>query len=155
MLLKMTFLTFLALAQSGASLAEFRGGRVQPESYSEMRTVRAGGIFEGRRNARVEMNFEDGLGAPVSITLRAPGMEPAVLPMVKIAPTDCGDHYVAILGDAQSFVTTRLELTDYSTIRCRIFVAMAWEVKVMHSDDDGKLSEWLLEGSPEQLLRAR
>lgn len=156
MLLKMSILTLFALAQSGSeTLADFREGNVQPEKYSDMRTVRAGGIFEGRRNARVELNYVDGQGEPVSITLSAPGMEPAVMPMVKVAPTDCGDHYVAILGDAQSFVTTRIELTDYSTIRCRIYMENEWQAQVLHSDDDGSLSEWVLEGKPEDLLRTR
>jgi hypothetical protein len=155
MLLKFTMFALFTLAQNASSLADFRTGRIEPESYAEMRTIRAGGIFEGRAGARVEMNYQDGQGAPVSITLRVPGMEPAVLPMVRVAPTDCGDHYVAVLGDSASFVTTRLELTDYSVLRCRIYKAYPWEVKVMHSDDEGKLSEWLLEGSPQQVLRTR
>jgi len=155
MLLKMSLLTLLALAQSGSETFPYnQSGSFQTESYSDMRTVRAGGIFNGRRSARIELNYADGEAAPVSITLRVPGMEPAVLPMVKVAPTDCGDHYVAILGDAQSFVTTRLELTDYSTVRCRIFMKYDWQAVILHSDDEGGLSEWLLEGAPEAVRRA-
>jgi|GEM_PF-2699036 len=148
---QLTVLSVLALALTGVSaFADFRPGRVRAGVVSEMRTAEATGSFERVSGARVELNFEDGKSAPVSITLKVDGAS-SVLPIVKIAASSCGDQYVAITSIPSGFRTTRLELTDYSNIQCRLFVANKWHVTVQHSDEINQKSELKLEGQPEYL----
>lgn len=150
---QVTFLSLLAFTLTmGAAHADFRPGRVRAGTVSDMRTVTAEGIFERNAGARVELNFEDGKIKPVSITLKMDNGSVLVLPIVKLSPSSCGDQYVAVSSNAHRSASIRLELTDYSNMKCRIYVAQKWHVAVAQNDANEVKSVWTLEGQPEELV---
>ncbi len=149
--IQLTLLTVLALTATSA-FADFRPGRVRAGVVSDMRTVEADGIYEREPGARVELNFEDGKAAPVSITLKLDNKEAQVLPILAVEKTGCGDTYSAHSNDATSVGGVALTLVDYSNIQCRLFVANKFHVSVTKDHGRGQQQSHLkLEGQPEFL----
>jgi hypothetical protein len=150
----LTLLPLLSLAlTTSVTLADFKPGRVRPGIVSDMRTVDASGIFERLPGARVEMNFQDGKKKPVSFTLKLKGQAPKVLPIVNTTTSNCGNQYVA-QDNAPRSGQMRLELIDYSEIKCRLFVTNKWHLSVQHKSGESA-SLWKLEGQPEFLVRTQ
>lgn len=124
----------------------FRSDRLR---YSRMEVVFASGSYAVSRAAVVALNFGRESGQPESITLSSLGRKlTARIWKTRLSP--CGDRYYARLAVPDENIATDLVLSDYSHVRCRIYVRDAWHMKVSTREPDGSLSEMELSGNPDE-----
>lgn len=139
--MRRSFLTLITLVLTFTTHAAWAG------PAAEMKPVEASGLFEAVQGARVELNFAEGQEDPVSITVTLrPEGKPTTYPVWSAWHSGCGDQYLA-RAQGDDGVLTNLRLTDYSQIRCRMFMASKWHLSISVSGA-GRQGALKLEGNP-------
>lgn len=114
--------------------------------YANLETTYASGFYEPTRSAVLALTLED--GHAVSLTLTAEGRK-LTARVWQTQATRCGDRYYARLSVPDERISTDIRLTDYTNVRCRLWVKNKWHATVKTQEPGGDESRLELEGTPE------
>lgn len=141
---------FTATAILGLSL--FSGKGLAEEAsllrYAQMEVTYASGFYNTARNGTLSLNTRDGETYPSSMTFTVEGRK-LQANLTRTREGRCGDLYQARLNVPNDRLVTELELTDYSHVRCRLFVKHKWHASVTSKEPDGSVSKLEMEGDPQ------
>lgn len=118
-----------------------------PTRHALMEATYASGFYEPTRGGSLELTYTED-GSPWSLTLAVPGRK-LTARVWQASPSRCGDRIHARLAVPDEDTATDIELIDFTTVRCRLYVKHRWHATVDTRETDGSESKLVMEGDPQ------
>ncbi len=114
--------------------------------YATMEATYASGFYQPTRAGALALTYAED-GSPYSLTLSVQGRK-LTARVWQADASPCGDRIYARLNIPDDNMITDLVLTDYSNVRCRLYVKHKWHAAVGTREANGSESRLELEGDP-------